>query len=252
MTTQRIDFHYEISDERLIAYSRIPLLDRLKWLDEVRRFTLAVRSAPVADKHKPTPKTAIRQDGLTLVELVIFIIVVGVALAGVLTVLNVTVKSSADPLIRKQMLSIAEALLEEVQMHQFTYCDPTDANAATASSPAGCATTPEALGPEGTQARLNSATPFNNVNDYYVATTGFTLSSPIADITNTSTAPAGYSAKIDIVAEPLGTIAPVDSTPANMKALRIAVTVCHAATCPSAGADSIVIESYRSRYSPNF
>lgn len=44
---ERVDFSYEISDERLIAYSRLPLLERLRWLDEVRRFTLMVREAPV-------------------------------------------------------------------------------------------------------------------------------------------------------------------------------------------------------------
>lgn len=48
---ERIDFDYEISDERLLAYSRIPLLDRLKWLDDVRRFTLMVRSAPLVPNH---------------------------------------------------------------------------------------------------------------------------------------------------------------------------------------------------------
>ena len=34
MNVERIDFSYEISDERLLAYSRVPLLDRLRWLDE--------------------------------------------------------------------------------------------------------------------------------------------------------------------------------------------------------------------------
>lgn len=48
----RIDFEYEISDERLLAYSRIPLLDRLKWLDEVRRFTLLARAAPVVAREE--------------------------------------------------------------------------------------------------------------------------------------------------------------------------------------------------------
>lgn len=48
---QRPDFAYEISDERLIAYSRIPLLDRLRWLDEVRRFTLMVRNAPTVARE---------------------------------------------------------------------------------------------------------------------------------------------------------------------------------------------------------
>lgn len=43
---ERLDFHYEISDERLLAYSCMPVLDRLKWLDDVRRFTLMMRAAP--------------------------------------------------------------------------------------------------------------------------------------------------------------------------------------------------------------
>ncbi len=55
---QQPDFHYEISDERLIAYSRVPLLDRLKWLDEVRRFTLAVRAAPTVKTGHPSQEPA--------------------------------------------------------------------------------------------------------------------------------------------------------------------------------------------------
>ena len=61
------------------------------------------------------------QAGLTLIELIVFIIIVSVALAGVLTVLNVTTKSSADPMIRKNMLAIAESLMEEVQLQSFTW-----------------------------------------------------------------------------------------------------------------------------------
>jgi hypothetical protein len=49
----KIDFDYEISDERLLAYSRVPLLDRLKWLDEARRFTLMVRAAPTVLRTDP-------------------------------------------------------------------------------------------------------------------------------------------------------------------------------------------------------
>ncbi|MFA7269402.1 MAG: prepilin-type N-terminal cleavage/methylation domain-containing protein [Sterolibacterium sp.] len=181
------------------------------------------------------------QHGMTLIELVVFIVIVSVALAGVLTVLNITVMHSGDPMIRKQMLAIAEALLEEVQTKSFTYCDPTDANAATASSPAGCATTSEAMGPEGTETRINATTPFNNVNDYYLVPV---LASPITNITGTSTAPAGYSASIEIAAENLNDIVS-NSTPATMNALRITVTVSH-------GGDSLAIEGYRTRYQPNF
>jgi MSHA pilin protein MshD len=195
-------------------------------------------------------KSRVRQAGLTMVELIMFIVIVSVGIVGILLVLNVTVKSSADPVIRKNMLSIAEALLEEVQMMPFTYCDPTDANASTATSaaigpaPAGCATLVESLGPEAGETRTSATTPFNNVNDYYVAG-GLNLPSPISDISSTYTAPAGYSASIQIVAENLGSIASAYPPASTMEALRIAVTVSH-------GSDSITIEGYRARHSPNY
>jgi hypothetical protein len=41
-----VDCSYTISDERLRAYARVPLLDRLRWLDELVRFTMLWREAP--------------------------------------------------------------------------------------------------------------------------------------------------------------------------------------------------------------
>ncbi len=67
-----------------------------------------------------------RQHGISLIELIMFIVIVSVALAGILLVMNVTTKGSADPLIHKQALAIAESLLEEVELMPFTYCDPDD------------------------------------------------------------------------------------------------------------------------------
>ena len=57
-----------------------------------------------------------RQAGLSLIELVMFIVIVGVAVAGVLSVMNVTTRHSADPMIRKQAQAIAESLLEEIEL----------------------------------------------------------------------------------------------------------------------------------------
>jgi len=45
------DIHYVISDERLLAYAKVPLIDRLQWLDELVRFTQMWRAAPVVDQH---------------------------------------------------------------------------------------------------------------------------------------------------------------------------------------------------------
>lgn len=52
---ERTDFSYEISDERLLAYSQLPIMDRLRWLDEVRRFTLMVRQAPTVQRKPDEP-----------------------------------------------------------------------------------------------------------------------------------------------------------------------------------------------------
>jgi len=63
-----------------------------------------------------------RQHGFTLIELIIFIVVVSAGLAGILSVMNTTVAASADPMVRKQSVAIAESLLEEILLKE--YADP--------------------------------------------------------------------------------------------------------------------------------
>ncbi len=55
-----------------------------------------------------------RQRGLTLIELIIFIVIITVGVAGILSVMNITTRASADPMVRKQSMAFAEAVLEEV------------------------------------------------------------------------------------------------------------------------------------------
>ena len=57
--------------------------------------------------------------GFSLIELIIFIVVVSVALVGVLSVMNLTTAHSADPLIHKQAIAIAESMLEEIELQNF-------------------------------------------------------------------------------------------------------------------------------------
>ena len=63
---------------------------------------------------------SLRERGFTLVELIIFIVVLSVGLAGILLVMNTVVKSSADPMIRKQTLAVAESLLEEILLKDYS------------------------------------------------------------------------------------------------------------------------------------
>ncbi|MDO8767535.1 MAG: prepilin-type N-terminal cleavage/methylation domain-containing protein [Burkholderiaceae bacterium] len=63
-----------------------------------------------------------RQAGFTLIELIIFIVVVSAGLAGILLVMNTVAKSSADPMVRKQAVALADSILEEILQKE--YADP--------------------------------------------------------------------------------------------------------------------------------
>lgn len=94
--------------------------------------------------------------GMTLIEVVMFIVIVSVGLAGVLSAFNVATKGSADPLIRKQSISLAEGMMEEVLLKDFEN-DPADP--ANSSSSLGCtSSTP-------TRCRANQLTDRQNYND---------------------------------------------------------------------------------------
>ncbi len=55
-----------------------------------------------------------RSGGFTLVEVIVAIVVLGAGLAGLLTAFNTAGRASADPMVHKQMLSLAEGMLEEI------------------------------------------------------------------------------------------------------------------------------------------
>jgi MSHA pilin protein MshD len=57
--------------------------------------------------------------GMTLVELIIAIVIVGTALAGLVAAYNRANIASADPLITQQMLAIAETMMEEVMLKPY-------------------------------------------------------------------------------------------------------------------------------------
>lgn len=59
------------------------------------------------------------QCGISLIELIIFIVIISTALVGILLVMNQVTRSSADPLLRKQALAAAESLLEEIELQDF-------------------------------------------------------------------------------------------------------------------------------------
>lgn len=190
------------------------------------------------------------QRGISLVELVVFIAIISVGLAGILGVINFTTRASADPLAQKQALAIAEAYLEEVLAMPFTYCDPDDANAATAQStaavnpadPTRCAATLEGIGAEG-ETRGSTTTPYDNVSDYNSLPAG----AP-ANVDGTAIPGlGGYSVAVAVAAQNLvassGTVAASDGN-GRPQSLRVTVTVTGPGT-------TVVLDGYRTRYAPN-
>lgn len=188
---------------------------------------------------------------MSLVELIVFIVVVSVAVVGVLAAMNLATRASVDPMIQKQALAIAEALLEEVQLQPLTYCDPNDANAASALSSADCTGGAggandedlDPLGAEAGESRTSAVAPFDNVSDY-MAPGGLTIS-PVTDITGAAIGGlAGYSATITVAKQGVANIGAIPAIAAN-QALLISVTV----TGPSN--TTVVLHGYRMRYAPN-
>ncbi len=60
-----------------------------------------------------------RSAGVTLVELIVALVIMGVALAGMVAVYTATTRSSVDPVIVQQMQSIADNMMEEILMKPF-------------------------------------------------------------------------------------------------------------------------------------
>jgi len=139
-----------------------------------------------------TPAT--KQRGISLIELIIFIVIISIALTGILLVMNQVTAHSADPLLRKQAMAAAESLLEEIELQDF----PAASGAVTA-------------GPV-TQA---NRTGYHTVSEYNsFATTGIyalTGVAPIAGLEN-------YKASVSVVDQALGAVV-------AGSAVRITVTV---------------------------
>jgi MSHA pilin protein MshD len=189
-----------------------------------------------------------RQLGLSLVEVVVFIVVLGIGLAGMAVIYNQLTLASVDPLVRKQAVAIANSLMEEVQLRPFTYCDPDDALVFTETSSTGCTApamresgAPTPIGPDAGETRSGPATTFDNVSDY----NGFQMLGSIQDINGNNIAGlTGYSASVAVAAAGGDFPAVPAPVPAD-DALLITVTVTGPANV------RVELLGYRLRYAPN-
>ena len=190
-----------------------------------------------------------RQLGISLIELIMFMVIVSVGLVGILSVMNITSRASADPMLRKQAIAIAESLLEEITLQPFTFCDPDDANAATATNstvgvaPGNCASSSEGFGSGAAESRGSTTAPYDNVYDYAGVSNGapgFSMTG-IRAIDDSGTIIPGlgiYNAAVTITQASVGGV-PADAS------LRIDVRVT------SGNNVDVTLTGYRLRYAPN-
>jgi len=144
----------------------------------------------------PEPR---RSGGFSFVELLIAIVVLSIAVVGILTVYSNTARGSAEALISKQSLAIAEAMLDEIQLTAF-------------ANPSG--------GFSGAATQANRSN-FDDVSDYHnFATTGVCA---INDPGPGCTVVTGYNVLVTVVATAFNGITTTDSK-------LITVTVTHAAS----------------------
>ena len=214
-------------------------------------------------------RSRLLERGVSFIEMIIFIVIVSIAVAGVLLVLNNTTLHSGDPQLRKQALAIAESLLEEIELARFTYCVPTDSQAKYATTavfttgvmgaqPVGSS---NALGNCSTAALVQGfgptgGRPYGNVVNY-VSGLGTGNSTTYSTTANTLTDVNGgaipnlvgtFSANVAISSGTgLGGTAYSDpgANPAIPGALLITVTV----TYPQG---VIVLDGYRTQYAPQY
>ncbi|WEF34784.1 type II secretion system protein [Pseudoduganella chitinolytica] len=171
-------------------------------------------------------KCARHQHGLTMIELVIFIVIISVAVVGVLGVISLTTGRSADPVRQKQALAIAEGLMNEIRSAGTALCDITDT--ASYGVPDAACNVPDNPGRETATAR-----PYDNVNDYIVQ-----WGQPVAYAADTAgnAFPAGYTATVTVTQPAAFAAVPATST------YLVTVTVSYG------GPTNIVLETVRTRY----
>lgn len=157
--------------------------------------------------------------GVTLVELIVSIVVIGVALTGVLIVIVRNTMSSADPMIWHQSVAIGEAYLEEILAKNFTHTTIAGENRAT----------------------YDDVSDYNNLANNGCLTTSAAcpvLGSCACDQTGTPIAALqGYTVNVQVTAP---AVAWNGITPANVWFVQVTVT------SPASG--STVVSGYRTNY----
>lgn len=156
--------------------------------------------------------------GFTLIETLVFIVVVSIALGSLMQVYNQSVSQSVDPIVRVRLLELAQSKLDEVVARKYDHNTPS--GGIPACNSAGGTTCTAVLGREGSE---SCATPagLNDVDDFNGCT-----DTPYSNYTRTVTV---YAAGTDL-----------GLSSGNAKRIEVTVTL--------AGGETLTLSSYRANF----
>ena len=153
------------------------------------------------------------QTGVTLIELIAFLVIAGVALVGLLKMFNQNQQQSVDPVIRIQALELAQAQLDDVLARKF------DENTATGGVPAcGATDGPSCLGITTPDSDFDDVGDFNNYNQ---AQGGFNITVSVTEAGTELGLDQAQARKISVTVTPPATSRSAAGTPVTLTAYKV-------------------------------
>lgn len=120
----------------------------------------------VVANPKKTSRSAVsihgvrRQNGVTLVELIITIVIIGIAMSALVSALSTGISRSAQPMLEGKALELSQAYLDEIQAMRFDDQSPIGGGAVLAAN------SPCTVSNEGqSRASFDDVDDYNGVND---------------------------------------------------------------------------------------
>ena len=144
---------------------------------------------PVQEKAKKI-QTFRHQEGFTLVEVVIVIVLVGAMMAGMTALFMNNVGSSHRPYLRQKALAVANAFMDEIIRKQWNEASPLGGGCVNAGVSCGSGPTAVAIGTDG-----ESRSFYDDVDDYH----GLTQSPPQDSAGVNMPGYSGYTVGVSVV-----------------------------------------------------
>lgn len=146
------------------------------------------------------------QRGFTLIELIMMIVVLGVALAGLLGAINFATQHSADPMLQIRSIELGQRYLDEILPMRFNENSGSGGSPRCSSADPGaqpCA----AIGADGeTRANYDDVDDFHGLVETPAGYTGYSVTVAVLDAAGVDGMPASpHTLRIDItVSDPIG------------------------------------------------